>query len=393
MIVSKNLVGLGLLAAGIAMLVLPGQGLLTILIGLLMIDFLRQATLEGRFDQSSRFARPPTGCADAVVTSHLFSNPNASPSAMIRRCLSYRLRGKLRIAAGLIWRRRPRLLLVAVAVLLLPSSSYRLSGNPPSSASRPNVLLLIADDLNMSLGCYGAPVRSPHIDALAARGLRFDRAYCQFPLCGPSRASMLTGLYPETVRVLGNGPAVRDRLPDVVTLPQWLRQHGYYTARVGKVFHVGIPGQIGQPGADDAPSWDESLNPAGVGPDPTFSEASQANKQIPEEDHPDSRVAQEAIRLLRACRDRSFFCGRLLSPAWTADRTRQLLRRVSPGKSIPVVTQDELDRILRSPFAMDSATVTPETPNRRIEIASYYACVTYLDRQVGWSWKSLIAWG
>ena len=90
-----------------------------------------------------------------------------------------------------------------------------------SAADRPNVLFLISDDLNNYLGCYGdEKAKTPNIDALAARGVRFDKAYCSFPLCGPSRNSMLTGVYPNSTGILTNSLIFRQTIPSHISLPQ-----------------------------------------------------------------------------------------------------------------------------------------------------------------------------
>ncbi len=142
-----------------------------------------------------------------------------------------------------------RLLSIAAALLfvfpLLP-----LTGAPR------NVLFIVADDLNTDLGCYGdRQVLTPHIDRLAARGVRFDRAHSQYPLCNPSRVSFLTGRRPEATGVYVLNTSARKALPDAVTLPRFFRQNGYYTAGAGKIFH--------SQGMNDTDAWDFYADRAG----------------------------------------------------------------------------------------------------------------------------------
>ena len=123
-----------------------------------------------------------------------------------------------------------------------------------------NVLLIIADDLRDTVGCYGnAQVHTPNIDRLAQRGVRFDHAYVQYPVCNPSRTSFLTGLRSEQTQVVGNTTMFRSVMPDVITLPQMLRQNGWYAVSYGKIFHVGeAMGEIREGWMDIGKSWDEA---------------------------------------------------------------------------------------------------------------------------------------
>lgn len=127
-----------------------------------------------------------------------------------------------------------------------------------------NVLFIIADDLNCSIGAYGdKQAQTPHIDKLAQKGVLFGNAHNQYPLCGPSRVSMMTGLYPDQTNSKRNRLYVRQTLPDVITMGQKFRQEKYHSVRVGKIYHYHNPRDIGTAGHDDTFTWDQTVNPYG----------------------------------------------------------------------------------------------------------------------------------
>ncbi|WP_262889477.1 sulfatase-like hydrolase/transferase [Cyclobacterium plantarum] len=134
--------------------------------------------------------------------------------------------------------------------------------------------MIVSDDLNTNIGPFmGITNHTPHLDRLAAEGVRFSRAYSQFPLCGPSRASFMSGLYPQTNGVLENNDqpgSYRKETPALAVHPSvagLFRKRGYYTARISKIFHMGVPVGIerGEPGGDDPDSWDYAYTITGGG--------------------------------------------------------------------------------------------------------------------------------
>ncbi len=267
---------------------------------------------------------------------------------------------------------------------------------------KPNVLFIAVDDMNNDLGCYGhALVKSPSIDRLATRGVRFDRAYCQFPLCSPSRSSLLTGLRPDTTRVFDLSYHFRQGLPDVITLPQMFMNNGYYVARVGKIYHYGNPGDIGTCGLDDRVSWRERFNPAGR--DKTALEpdimnytpkrglgsamAFLADKTGKEEEHTDGKVATQTIELLEKHRNEPFFIAAgFYKPhcPWITPKKYFDLYPVS-AITLPKLTPDT--RREYPPLALASTQPWPYfgvTPDQARQCkAAYYAAISFVDAQIG----------
>ena len=256
-------------------------------------------------------------------------------------------------------------------------------------SNRTNVLLLSIHDLTTQLGCYGNPVvRSPNIDRLAGRGRLFGRHVCQYPLCGPSRASFLTGRRPDTTGVLDNLAWFRDALPDVVTLPAHFKAHGYWTAKRGTVFHGGL---------DDEPAWDVGGQFAGPRPNRTPEQQQErearADRFEPSEDGEeggDARTADWAVETLEAYRgENPFFLAAGFSKPHVPLVASKRYFEMYDGADIPLPPRspegEELlpEPALRPNFDIFIRRYAADDDEARRAILAYYACTTFLDEQVG----------
>ena len=221
-------------------------------------------------------------------------------------------------------------------ILTSAACALCLSAFAAEQASHTNVLFIIVDDLTTTLSCYGdRDARTPHMDALAESGVRFDRAYTQFSLCNPTRAAFLTGCYPERTGVYDLTASFRKALPDAVTLPQLFKNAGYTAGRIGKVFHVSddawtkLDVQLGAPLAKDQKILEEAkLAEASEGDlsDPPHETSKAAKKgakndenagksynrcyapsKRPASDFTDYQIADEAIATLESFKDKPFF--------------------------------------------------------------------------------------
>jgi arylsulfatase A-like enzyme len=149
-------------------------------------------------------------------------------------------------------------------LFLIPISLFIIGSEPVKSSKKYNVLFIIADDLNCAIGAYGDSLAyTPNIDKLARKGVVFTNAHVQYPLCGPSRVSLMTGLYPDQTKSKQLRLYVRQTIPDVITLGQKLRMENYHSVRVGKIYHYHNPRDIGTAGHDDSYTWDRTVNPYG----------------------------------------------------------------------------------------------------------------------------------
>ncbi|WP_170110353.1 sulfatase [Flavilitoribacter nigricans] len=199
-------------------------------------------------------------------------------------------------------------------VLLVFAALFFGCGETGEDAGRKNILFIAVDDLRPVLGCYGhQTVISPHMDQLARSGTRFSRAYCQVAVCNPSRASVLTGLRPDALRLWTNKPHFREHRPDVVTLPQLFRQQGYAAREIGKIFHDPASHK-------DSLSWSGPSQyavtrngqghkyalPANYTPQRSKGAASE-QADVPDTAYIDGKVAAAAMEVLREIQDSAFF--------------------------------------------------------------------------------------
>jgi iduronate 2-sulfatase len=269
-----------------------------------------------------------------------------------------------------------------------------------SSRAKLNVLFIAVDDLRTSLGCYGdALVKSPNIDRLAATSCQFTRAYCHQAVCGPSRTSILTGRLPDNTRVWHNRNLFRDTIPDLVTLPEYFKNHGYHTQSLGKVFSGNDreaeqdPQSWSVPPLLKGPGWanyalEENRGKSGKGPATEVAD-------LADEGYPDGRLSALAVKTLEdlARQNRPFFLAvgffKPHLPFCAPKKYWDLYDEADLGLSGEAVrTVNAPDVAYPDHLELGGYNDVPEDERVSTEQArhlrhGYYACVSYADAQVG----------
>ena len=257
-----------------------------------------------------------------------------------------------------------------------------------------NVLLIAVDDLNNRIACYGDPVvKTPNIDRLGRHGIRFDHAYCQYPLCNPTRTSLLSGRRPDTTRIFDNNTPPRTYLGNELRfMPEYFHDQGYFTARVGKVAHGAFEHQI---------SWDISESAAGR-PVPNRGEKKAQRKAAAagaeggiklswtptngtDEDEPDGKTARRIAQIIRENKDKPFFIGCGFHKPhlpWVAPR--KYFDMYPPDKvMMPNTPADDRNDI--PPIALTHTAGDDEMTelDKRKAVGAYHAATTFMDAQLG----------
>jgi arylsulfatase A-like enzyme len=291
--------------------------------------------------------------------------------------------------------------------------SMGLAGSPASNSdrkespmpeTRPNVLFLVVDDLRPQLGCYGrAQMRTPHIDGLADRGVLFRRAYCQVPVCGATRASLLTGVRPLRDRFVDYATWADHDLPGARTLPQHFREHGYVTHSCGKVFHH-LP-DAAERSWSQAPwavpayrgSWRNYLLPENLARDVSNSDRGPAYERVdvPDNAYRDGQIADHAVGQLGRLaegREPFFLAVGFVKPHLPFNAPSRYWDLYRPGDvhqaDNPFAPEGAPDEALhnfgelRSYFDVPAEGPVPEEMAREL-VHGYYAATSYADAQVG----------
>lgn len=292
---------------------------------------------------------------------------------------------------------RKWLQLLLIGLTLLGQTVSSSAQNPQR---KPNVLFIAVDDLACTLGCYGDLVaKTPNIDRLASRGVSFQRAYNQLPLCNPTRASLMTGLRPDTLKVYDLDRHFREEVPDVVTLPQAFQAAGYDVSRVGKIYHYNVPASIGTDGFDDPASWQRSVNP--IGRDKTDEHLvfnAEPHRKISgalswlaaegtAEEQTDGMIASSAIETLTQEHAKPFFLAvgffrphtpyvapQAFFDLYPKNRLRLPFAPLNDREDIPVAAFAHNCPVPN--YGLDEETLLAATQ-------AYYACVSMVDSQVG----------
>lgn len=288
------------------------------------------------------------------------------------------------------------LLLLTSSVLLMPQTSKTDDQYLPKK--KYNILFIASDDLNNDMECYDFSfVKTPNLNKLVKRATRFDRAYNQYPLCNPSRASLLTGYRPDVTGVYNLQKNFRETLPGAITLPQMFMNNGYYTARVGKIFHYGVPGQIGTNGMDDSVSWNKRMNPRGrdkaeenlltnyTPAIPLGAAMSYLMADGDDNEQTDGMIANEAIRIMEDKKLQSFFLAvGFFRPHCPFIAPKKYFDQYHLDK-IPMPKESAIDWNEKPEAAKWTRTLNyglDETKRREL-LRAYYASITFMDAQVG----------
>lgn len=283
-----------------------------------------------------------------------------------------------------------------------------------------NVLFIAVDDLRPQLGCYGHPrIKSPNIDRLAARGLRFDRAYCQQAVCAPTRASLLTGTRPDTTRVHDLQTPLNTVRPDLVSIPHHFKRNGYESISLGKIYHHANEDPQGwsappwQPKGDWAGGWRGYRDPLSLVTvrqrDATLRAESKAGKKraqsqygrgpayegpdVPDNAYPDGMTCDKAVEELRRLRGKPFFLAvGFVKPHLPFNAPKKYWDLYSPD-DIELPSRNEWPENMPKVAGSDwgelraYAGIPRQGPvdevTMRMLIHGYYACVSYMDAQVG----------
>ena len=249
-----------------------------------------------------------------------------------------------------------------------------------------NVLFIIVDDLRPMLGCYGIPgIHTPNIDRLAQRGTLFNRAYCQFPVCNPSRASMITGLRPNSTGVHNNSGNFLQTIPNAVTLPHHFKSQGYHTRSVGKVSH-GAYAWLDQK-SWSAPIWRPQWKDIDKSTSPSWQALDVADDELD-----DGRIANASIEVLNTIKDRQFFIAvgfnkphlpfyapKTYFDLYSIDNF-ELPAISSLPTNAPIIA---LNRKTMQAY-QDIETIAPFSDAKTLElILAYAANISYVDAQIG----------
>ncbi len=261
------------------------------------------------------------------------------------------------------------------------------------SKDRPNVLFIAVDDLRVELGCYGSDhVKSPNIDRLASRGTVFERAYCQQTVCNPSRASMLTGRRPDTLRVWDLPTHFRKNSPDVITLPQWFKQSGYHSQCVGKIFHNWRQDEWkGDPVSWSVPSvlhynshGNDKPQVEGEVPLDVSKLKLTESRDVPDEAYFDGRVANTAVETLRELKAKKqpfFFAVGFWKPHTPFNAPKKYWDLYDPEK-IPLPEDTSIPRDVPE-IALTGDRFKGDEAELRELHHGHLAAISYLDAQIG----------